>query len=125
VKLSFPGGRVDPGESIEEAARREALEETGYEFKEWRLVEVVQPHSKIEWFVYTFVAWDVERSTDTNHDAGEKITVEAKPFAEVKKLVMDRSGYLAESEALFSDANGVDDLSRLPEARGKLVERPV
>lgn len=30
-QIAFPGGRLDPGESIEEAARRETLEEVGLE----------------------------------------------------------------------------------------------
>src|ERR1035437_4669906 len=51
-KLSFPGGRVDRDEVISSAAKREVKEETGYEFKQWRLVKVWQPHTKIEWFIY-------------------------------------------------------------------------
>ncbi|AVV57519.1 NUDIX hydrolase [Paenibacillus glucanolyticus] len=32
-KWSFPGGRIEPGEDIVEAAIREAKEETGYDVK--------------------------------------------------------------------------------------------
>ena len=43
-------------ESELEAAKRELREETGLVFKNWKLVEVSQPFSKIDWLVYTFVA---------------------------------------------------------------------
>src|SRR5258708_1287456 len=52
-RLSFPGGRVDSDEeNTLVAAKREAKEETGYEFDNWKLVNVTQPHTKLEWFIY-------------------------------------------------------------------------
>lgn len=39
-----------------DAAKRELLEETGYEASEWFLYDAVQPASKIEWAVYTLKA---------------------------------------------------------------------
>ena len=36
ISLTLPGGIVDPGEEPLAAARRELLEETGYECRDWR-----------------------------------------------------------------------------------------
>lgn len=40
-QFAFPGGRVEHGEKLEEAARRELMEETGLECGELSLVRVV------------------------------------------------------------------------------------
>ncbi len=39
--LTFPGGHLEPGESMTECARREFLEETGLELKEIKLKGIV------------------------------------------------------------------------------------
>lgn len=119
-KLSFGGGRVDPGDrTILAAAQREMREETGYSFKNWRLVKVWQPHTKIEWFIYVFIAWDGDKTAEPHLDGGERITVELLPFQTVKQLATARTPYLDESDTLFSGAQSVRDLLQLPEFAGK------
>ena len=124
MRQSFPGGRVDDSdESIESAAQREVQEETGYAFKKWRIVRVMQPHLKIEWFVYLLVAWDVESKGETHLDAGEKIKVHEISFAELKELVLNKAGYLGESLSVIENVNSLDDILQLPEFVGQTVER--
>ncbi|MCA9326979.1 NUDIX domain-containing protein [Candidatus Saccharibacteria bacterium] len=123
-RRSFPGGRVDPEDvDIIASAQREVQEETGYQFKNWRLIKVWQPVAKIEWFIHLVLAWDVLSAGDTNHDAGEKILVEQLTFEQLKPLVMDHVGYLGESAEFFE---GVDTLAAIldtPHFLGRQVDR--
>ena len=123
-RQSFPGGRVDDSdESIETAAAREVLEETGYSFNNWRLIKVWQPYRKMEWFVYVLLAWDVAGQQPPHLDPGEKITVQTLDFNTVKSLVIRRSGYLGESSSIFEQVSSLDELLALPEFQGVEVSR--
>lgn len=123
-RQSFPGGRVDDTDAtIEAAAKREILEETGYSFKNWRLIKVSQPYRKIEWFVYVFLAWEETGKQEPLLDAGEKIDVRQLGFDEVKALAAQRKGYLGESVDIFEAAEDLDGLLALPEFEGQEVDR--
>lgn len=88
--VDLPGGRHDRDNETElAAAQRELLEETGMTFDTWRLLDVTQPHGKIDWLVYVFLATDFISQTDQKLDAGEKITVELIGFDQLKSLADD------------------------------------
>src|SRR3989344_4677291 len=52
VFIGATGGRVDEGEGILEAAKRELLEESGYTAEEFTLWDARQPIGKIDWAVF-------------------------------------------------------------------------
>ena len=122
VKLSFPEGRVDKTDNDTlSAAKREVNEETGYEFKHWRLVKVWQPHTKIEWFVYLYLAWDGKKTTEPHVDAGEIIEVELVTFEKLKQLVFDKARHLGYAQSVFNDVLSIEELLNLPEFEGKYL----
>ncbi|MEX2014414.1 MAG: NUDIX domain-containing protein [Candidatus Saccharimonadales bacterium] len=115
VFFDVPSGRHDvESESELGAAKREVLEETGMAFSNWRLISVEQPHTKIDWFVYIFLAADFISQTKQNLDTGEKITVHLKSFDEIIQLANDpRNRYIPVE--LLEKSGSIDGLLKLPE----------
>ena len=121
--VKFPGGRVDPEDgSIVMAAKREIREETGYDFAEWKLANVVQPENKMEWFVSIYIADNVTRQRMAKNDAGEKIESTLYSFNEVKRMVSEGKGMLGYSRELFATIETIDDLRNVLEFQGKEVD---
>ncbi len=124
VHYTIPAGRHDvPGENELQAAQRELAEEAGLYYKNWKLINVVQPVAKIEWFIYQFIATDLDREeTHKPESDGEKIKVMFKALDEVKSMLNHpRNRYLPKE--LISDLSSLDDLVSLPEFVGKEVDR--
>lgn len=92
------GGRMDEGEDILEAAKREFLEETGYEAKEYVLWKAEHPASKIDWVVYFFIAKGCAKVSDQSLDGGEKIDLKPVTFDEL--LQIGRDGRFMEKEII-------------------------
>ncbi len=121
--VSFPGGRADMDDNVLDAIKRETKEEVGYEFDNWKLIEVRQPHPKIEWFVHVFVAWGIKNKGATSIDPGEKITPKLKTFEEVKKMTQADKNFIKEERNIFIKQNSIQDLVDMPEFHGTSVDR--
>ncbi len=89
--IGATGGRVDEGEDILEAAKRELLEESGYEASEFILWDAKHPTSKIDWVVYTFIAKGLKKVADMNLDAGEKIKLKLVNLDEFIEIAINKN----------------------------------
>lgn len=83
------GGSVESNENILDAAKREMLEETGFIADRYKLWKSIQPLSKIEWAVYIFVAFGVEKTNDLSLDPGEKISIIEVSFDDFLDTALD------------------------------------
>lgn len=97
--IGATGGRVDEGEDILEAAKRELLEESGYEASEFVLWDAQHPTSKIDWVIYTFIAKGLKKVADMKLDAGEKIIL--KPVNFDKFIELGTNEKFAEKEIIL------------------------
>ena len=99
--IGATGGRVDEREDILSAAKRELLEESGYEAEDYILWDSQHPVGKIDWVVYTFIAKKLKKVADLNLDAGEKIKLLPLTLDELIDVATDKNTYFAEQEIVF------------------------
>lgn len=87
--LTTVAGRIEDGETPEEGARRELLEETGYEASSLELFYEITPVEKLDWVNYVFIGRDCKKISEPHLDAGERITVREVTFDELISLVRE------------------------------------
>lgn len=88
--IEFPAGKIDAGESLLACARRELLEETGYQATEW--THLGGFHNAIGYCdekIEVFVARGLTRAADANTDAGEVLEVFTAPWRDLLDWTRD------------------------------------
>ena len=88
VHLETPGGLMDPNETPEECARRELLEETGYEATEVIRLGTVHPNPAIQSNLQHYVlARNCRKVAELKLDHAEDISVSLAPLAEIPRMI--------------------------------------
>ena len=86
--LEIPGGMVDSGESPDEAARREFLEETGYSSTEWEYLGKTSSNPAIlSNYTHLYLARNCEKTEPAMQDGSEDIKQHVLPFEQFLELV--------------------------------------
>src|SRR3989344_1741544 len=95
------GGRMEENEDPEMCARREMLEETGFEADKFILWKAVYPDIKIDRVIYFFIAKNLKKASDKFLDNGEKIILKSISFDELVDLAYNEK---------FEDKDIIPDL---------------
>ena len=91
-------GRIDEGEDALAAAKRELLEETGYEAEEFILWNAQQQTTKIDYAIYFFIAKGLKKVAKINPDNGEKIKLNTISLDELIDRAVNEYETFNESE---------------------------
>ena len=90
VSLELPGGVVEPGQTPMETARRELMEETGYEAGELELLCRLRPNPAIQDnAIHTFLARGARPTGRTAFDENEELDLVLFPEAGLAGLILD------------------------------------
>ena len=88
LTIEIPGGMVESGEDPLESAKRELLEETGYESDRWIMIGTVNPNPAImNNRCYSYLALDAVDSGFQRLDGTEDIDVTTLPIDKVYELI--------------------------------------
>jgi ADP-ribose pyrophosphatase len=88
VHLETPGGLMEQGESPEQSARRELLEETGYKAGEIVKLGTIHPNPAIQNNVQHYIlAKDCQKIAELRLDHAEDINVKLVPLAGVTRMI--------------------------------------
>ncbi len=99
--IAIPGGHIDPGEKPLVAAKRELLEESGYQSDEWIFWFAVQPYAKIDWISYTFIARNCRKVGSPQLESGERIKLRLVNFEQYLQVMCSDDYRDAEIKARF------------------------
>jgi len=88
LTLEVPGGMVDPGEEPSAAARREMIEESGYDSAEIIEIGKVHPNPAIQGnYCFSFLARDVRMLGKPPQNGAEETEVVTVPLARIRKMI--------------------------------------
>ncbi|WP_290877110.1 NUDIX hydrolase [Gracilimonas sp.] len=88
--LELPGGMVDPGEMPEETAKRELLEETGYEGSDWEYLGKVSSNPAfLANYTHLYVVKNCHKVQEQNLDGNERINVHTMPLDDFLEMVKE------------------------------------
>lgn len=103
VIWELPAGFVEEKEAPEEAARRELLEETGYQAKDFELLGKFAPNPSISNNRnFVFFAKDAEKVAEQKLDTNEDIEVRLFSFEELTKSIIEGKSIFIDLQSQFS-----------------------
>lgn len=78
--IEFPAGKIDPGETPLQTAKRELMEETGIIAKNWQLMTQIHPViAYSDEVIYLYLATQVQQ-TERLHQPGEDLVLKKVSF---------------------------------------------
>ena len=88
ITLEGPAGVIDPGEDPFDTAKRELIEETGHESKDWQDLGRVSANPAFQDnYCHIFLAKNCEKASDQNLDPFEEIEIVKMTIDEVRTAI--------------------------------------
>lgn len=112
ILLEFPGGVIEEGEDIELAAKRELVEETGYEVERLiKLSTLIDNPTKDTNKIHLFLALGAKKVKEQSLDDTENIKVIKVPLKDLKQLI--RNGEICVAGAVSLSFLALDYLKNV------------